>query len=121
MGVEVTKQAADFWRGTLALVLRHLTTMLIIFSLLSAFAQPWAEDFIRDTVAQEKFATQRSLEGIESRTAKLEKRLARIEQELNAQSVAQARTERDLEFLKLLQQEERKDTKHILERLGIPN
>lgn len=116
----MTERAADFWRVTAAWAFRHLATLAIVLAFLSSVAQPWAETFIRKTVAQDKYATQRSLEGIENRTGNLERRLERMEQELNAQGRVQAKTERDLDYLKALQTEQRSDTKRILERLGIP-
>lgn len=121
----VAENAGINWGKFAGAFFRHLSTFTAVFALLFMFAKPWTVQFIKDSIADEKFVTQQQLSDIQEKQANLENQLSGAQNQLSAaQSQLNSlsnkinETARDVEFIKKLQAEARADTKAILSRLG---
>lgn len=110
----MSDKAVEFWKHFFAILVRHAASIFVVLTALAVFAQPWAEQFIRQTVAGERFVTERSLEQIEERIENLESSAEELKEQFAEQNQAQERINADLRFLKALQTEQRQDIKEIL-------
>lgn len=108
-----------FWNERLSPFLRHVVTSLgsltLSLTLLWSISKPHAELFIRDVVAQERFASQTALESIDERIRRVEKTIRDVLQRQADQAIIQSRMDADMALLKELQKEQREDVKSILQ------
>ncbi len=104
----------------LKIVLRHLFTSLgtiiMAFALAWGIARPHAQDFIKDTVKDQNFATRQQLDTIEERIKRLEDRASGIEGKVEDQGIRQTRIETVIQNLEELAREQRTDMKELLRR-----
>lgn len=103
--------ASNFWNETLSPLLRHcftsLGTIALCVTLIWTVAQPHAEDFIKRTVNTEQFATRLSLD-------ELQRRVSEVLVNQSESVKTQERLKTDIEIIKELQREQRKDIKDLL-------
>lgn len=102
------------------IVLRHfvtsLSTIAMAFALAWGIARPHAQEFIKDTVKDQNFATRQQLEQIEERLKRLEDRSTGIEGKVEDQGIRQTRIETVIQNLEELAREQRTDMKELLRR-----
>lgn len=95
-------------------ILTSLSSIVLAFVLIWNVSKPHAQDFIRDTVRQENFASKSSLDSIVKKLEDLEKRMSDVEGGQRVQQNAQTRLETSLRSVEELQKEQRSDIKDIL-------
>lgn len=102
------------------IVLRHfitsLSTIVMAFALAWGIARPHAQDFIKDTVKDQNFATKQQLDIIEERIRRLETNLQSVEGKVEDQGSRQTRIETVIQNLEELAREQRADMKELLRR-----
>lgn len=107
-----------FWNERMSPFLRHVATvtgsLAISLGLIWNISRPHAEIFVKEVVAQERFASQSALDSIDDRAKRLEKASKDMLERQEEQAVVQGRLEADLSILKELQKEQREDIKNIL-------
>ena len=97
------------WKTLGGWALRHGLTICAILGVLWVVVKPHAVEFVRDTVASEKFATTEALSAIDSRTRQLQVQVGQ-------QSKSQAGLEHDVEFMKQLLIEQNRKTDILIQR-----
>lgn len=106
----------------LSMIGRHLVTslgtVLTVVALFWTVAKPHAQDFVRETVALEKFASQRSLDAIDGRTALIETQIESMRVVVDEQVRIQSVIETRVNSLKELGDETRGDVKDVLKAIG---
>lgn len=95
-------------------ILTSLSSIVLAFVLIWNVSKPHAQDFIRDTVRQENFASKNSLDAISQKLLDLETRIGQVESGQRTQQNAQTRLETALNSVEELQKEQRQDIKEIL-------
>lgn len=102
------------------IVLRHiftsLSTIVLAFALAWGVARPHAQDFIKDTVKDQNFATKQQLDVIEERIRRLETNVQGVEGKVEDQGIRQTRIETVIQNLEELAREQRADMKELLRR-----
>lgn len=102
------------------IVLRHfitsLSTIALAFALAWGIARPHAQDFIKDTVKDQNFATKQQLDVIEERIRRLETNVQSVEGKVEDQGTRQTRIETVIQNLEELAREQRADMKELLRR-----
>lgn len=109
------KPGVKVWNESLSPFIRHLFTsmgtLILCVGVLWSIAQPHAEDFIKKTVNSEQFATRLSLD-------ELQRRVNEVLVKQNEQERFQERMKSDIDIIKELQREQRKDIKDLLRSLA---
>lgn len=99
----------QFWKWFAGMVARHLTSitagLTIVYGGFFFIVQPRAEQFVRQTVAQERFATAKELEQQTEALRDLAARVAQQSDALDEQSRAQTALKTDIDAIKALQRE----------------
>jgi septal ring factor EnvC (AmiA/AmiB activator) len=90
------------------------TALVTVIGMLWFVAKPHAEDFVKETVNNEKFASQRALDAIDLKTSKQETELQTVKSLLNQMERQQDVMSSQIRKSEELQRESREDIRDIL-------